>query len=95
MATDAELYAGLWEQYQDLAAGMRAIRETVEQAFGATLPPTATLNDELEIITRTIHVIANRPSPASPADADIKTRTYFAHHIETQNDEGENIVGRG
>jgi hypothetical protein len=40
-------------------------------------------------------VVANRPSPASPADADIKTRTYFAHHIETQNDEGENIVGRG
>jgi hypothetical protein len=67
MATDAELYAGLWEQYQDLAAGMRTIREAVEQAFGATLPPTATLNDELEIITRTIHVIANRPSPASPA----------------------------
>ena len=52
MATDAELYAGLWEQYQDLAAGIRAIREAVEQAFGATLPPTATLYDELEIITR-------------------------------------------
>jgi hypothetical protein len=64
MATDAELYSGLWEQYQDLAAGMRAIREAVEQAFGATLPPTATLNDELEIITRTIHIIGNRPSPA-------------------------------
>ena len=59
-ATDAELYSGLWEQYQDLAAGMRAIREAVEQAFGATLPPTATLNDELEIITRTIQAIANR-----------------------------------
>jgi hypothetical protein len=79
MATDAELYSGLWEQYQDLAAGMRAIREAVEQAFGATLPPTATLNDELEIITRTIHVIANRPSPAFPADADTKTRTPHRH----------------
>jgi hypothetical protein len=54
------LYSGLWEQYQDLAAGMRAIREAVEQAFGATLPPTATLNDEPEIITRTIQAIANR-----------------------------------
>ena len=37
MVPDAELYAGLWEQYQDLAAGMRAIREAMEQAFGATL----------------------------------------------------------
>jgi hypothetical protein len=82
MATDAELYSGLWEQYQDLAAGMRAIREAVEHAFGATLPPTATLNDELEIITRAIHVIANRPSPASPADADTKTRTTPHRHTE-------------
>ncbi|MGA7153214.1 MAG: hypothetical protein WBY84_17715 [Pseudolabrys sp.] len=64
MAPDAELYAGLWEQYQDLAAGMRAIREAVEHAFGATLPPTATLNDELEIITRAIHVIGRRSMPS-------------------------------
>jgi hypothetical protein len=57
-------YADLWEQYQDLAAGMRAIREAVEHAFGATLPPTATLNDELEIITRAIHVIGRRSMPS-------------------------------
>jgi hypothetical protein len=74
---------------------MRAIRDAVEQVFGATLPPTATLNDELEIITRTIHVIATRPSPVSAADADTKTHTYFVHHIDTRNEEGENIVGRG
>jgi hypothetical protein len=64
MAPDAELYADLWEQYQDLAAGMRAIREAVEHAFGATLPPTATLYDELEIITRAIHVIGRRSMPS-------------------------------
>jgi hypothetical protein len=69
MVTDAELYADLWEQYQDLAAGMRAIREAMEHAFGATLPPSATLDQELEIITRTAHAIAKRPSPASPDEA--------------------------
>ena len=43
-------------------------------AFGATLPPTATLNDKLEIITRAIHVIGK----AKHAELQSRTNPNYA-----------------
>ena len=84
--SDADRYALLQQNYQDLAAGVRMIRDAVETAFGALPSGTGmTMIEGCEAIARAIYA-------AAPSDADSKTRTRFAHRIDRWSDDGESVL---
>ena len=87
MPTNADRYT-----LQDLAAGIAAIREAFELAFGVALPTAATLNEELEGIARAIYAAADRPRPAPVTDDKPTTRTHFVYRIDIWTDDGKNIL---
>jgi hypothetical protein len=90
--SDDERYALLHRNYQDLAAGVRRIREAVERAFDMTLP-SATTSGQFEVIVQAIYdAAADRPRPASTPVTHDKTRAHFQYRIDLWDDAGENIV---
>ena len=92
MPTDADLYARLLQNYQDLAARVTVLREAVEQTFGVKLPSALTMDGQFEVIVRTIYAVADRPRTASiPANTD-DTPPHFPYRIDRWTDDGENIM---
>ena len=88
MPTDADLYARLLQNYQDLAARVTVLREAVEQTFGVKLPSALTMDGQLEVIVRTIYAVADRPRTASiPANTD-DTPPHFPYRIDRWTDDG-------
>ncbi len=63
-----EDYAGMLQNYRELAQGVRMIRAAVEQAFGLGVLPARDRNDttpaeDCEAIVRAIHIAAGAPAP--------------------------------
>jgi hypothetical protein len=91
--SDADRYALLQQNYQDLAAGVRMIRDAVETAFGALPSGTGmTMIEGCEAIARAIYAAAEQSRSAPPPDADSKTRTRFVHRIDKWGDDGESVL---
>ena len=89
MPTDVDRYEHL---LQNLAVGIGAIREAIEQAFGVTLPTAPRLNAEFEIITSAIYAAADQPRPVPLTDNKPTTRTQFVYRIDIWTDDGKNIL---